>query len=87
MSAFRPLCYAFALVAVLGVVSAGEVQAPAQTQASPTPPASSSTKLGGENDAEKHLRRTACLKDARARRLVGAQRSAYVRNCLENADS
>ena len=85
MSAFRPLCYAFAfaLLAALGVVSAGEVFTPAQTQSTPPAPLPPATKMSGDNDAEKHARRTACLKDARARRLVGAQRTAFVRNCLD----
>ncbi|HEX4151084.1 MAG TPA: hypothetical protein VHY75_02620 [Steroidobacteraceae bacterium] len=30
----------------------------------------------------RHARRTACLKDAKHKRLVGAQRTAYVKNCM-----
>ena len=85
MFASRPLFYAFALVAVLGVGYASEVHAP--TQAKPAAAVTPSPKPGSENDAEKHVRRTACLKDARAHKLVGAQRTAYVHNCLGGANT
>jgi hypothetical protein len=32
--------------------------------------------------AEKHAKRTACLKDAKSKKLVGAQRTAYVKDCM-----
>jgi hypothetical protein len=36
-----------------------------------------------DNDAPaKHARRTACLKDAKARKLVGARRTAFVKDCM-----
>jgi hypothetical protein len=36
-----------------------------------------------DNDAPaRHARRTACLKDAKARKLVGARRTAYVKDCM-----
>ncbi len=36
-----------------------------------------------DNDAPaRHARRTACLKDAKAKKLLGAQRAAYVKNCM-----
>jgi hypothetical protein len=37
----------------------------------------------GQSDAaEKHAKRTACLKDAKSRKLVGAQRTLYVKDCM-----
>jgi hypothetical protein len=37
----------------------------------------------GQSDApEKHAKRTACLKDAKSKKLVGAQRTAYVKDCM-----
>ena len=83
MSPSRLFFHAFSLLALLGVGHAGELRAP--TQANPAPAVSPSPRPGGENDAEKHVRRTACLKDARAHKLVGAQRTAYVHSCLGNA--
>jgi hypothetical protein len=36
-----------------------------------------------DNDAPaRHARRTACLKDAKSKKLVGAQRTAYVKDCV-----
>ena len=36
-----------------------------------------------DNDAPaRHARRTACLKEAKARKLVGARRTAYVKDCI-----
>ncbi len=36
-----------------------------------------------DNDAPaRHARRTACLKDAKAKKLVGARRTAYVKDCM-----
>ena len=80
----RPLSIMLALAAALfGAVYAGEVQPPPQPAASPAPGAAQTS----DEDAEKHLRRTACLRDARARKLVGAQRAAFVKGCLENTAS
>jgi hypothetical protein len=32
--------------------------------------------------AEKHAKRTACLRDAKSKRLVGAQKTAFVKECM-----
>jgi hypothetical protein len=42
------------------------------------PPAGSAA----DNEAAaKHAKRTACIKEARAKKLVGAQKTAYIKNC------
>jgi hypothetical protein len=33
------------------------------------------------SDAAKHAKRTACLKDAKSKKLVGAEKNAFVKNC------
>jgi hypothetical protein len=39
--------------------------------------------LAGRSDAaEKHAKRTACLKDAKSKKLVGAQKTAYLKDCM-----
>jgi hypothetical protein len=38
--------------------------------------------VAGNADAAKHAKRTACLKDAKSKKLIGADRSAFLRNCL-----
>ena len=49
------------------------------TPAPPTPlPASDA------DAAARHAKRTACLKEARAKKLVGADRTTFVKNCLAN---
>ena len=53
----------------------------------PAPAAQPPTAAGSsiDNDAPaRHARRRACLKDAKSRKLVGAQRDAYVKNCVGN---
>jgi hypothetical protein len=48
-----------------------------------TSPAAQFADASGQSDApEKHARRTACLKDAKSKKLVGAQRTAYVKDCM-----
>jgi hypothetical protein len=32
--------------------------------------------------AAKHAKRTACLRDAKAKKLVGAEKTAFLRNCI-----
>jgi hypothetical protein len=40
------------------------------------------TGTSADNDAAaKHAKRTACLKEARAKKLVGAQKTAYIKDC------
>ncbi len=45
----------------------------------PAPVAASGT---GNDDAAKHAKRTACLKDAKTRKLIGANRSAFLKDCI-----
>jgi hypothetical protein len=53
--------------------------APAAT-ASPAPAGGAST---ADNEAAaRHAKRTACINQARAKKLVGAQKSAYIKNCV-----
>jgi Tfp pilus assembly protein PilE len=41
---------------------------------------------GNQSDAaEKHARRTACLKDAKSKKLVGAQKTAFLKDCMSDA--
>jgi hypothetical protein len=57
---------------------------PAAPPASAQPPAAQAQPPAAtpDNDAAaKHAKRTACLKQARAKKLVGAQRTAYVKDC------
>jgi hypothetical protein len=35
----------------------------------------------GDAAAKKHAKRTACLKDAKSKKLVGADKTAFLKNC------
>jgi|HubBroStandDraft_1064217.scaffolds.fasta_scaffold845659_1 hypothetical protein len=59
-------------------------EAPASTPAEPAKPAAPATTppSSADNDAAaKHAKRTACLKQARAKKLVGAQKTAFIKDC------
>lgn len=82
-----------ALAVVLGCRMAAAAGAPGGGAARPSaplptmpslPPKSSPMAASPiDNDAPaRHARRTACLKDAKSKKLVGAQRTAYVKDCV-----
>jgi psiF repeat len=48
--------------------------AAAGAAATPAPPPSS--------DAAKHAKRTACLKDAKAKKLVGPEKTSFIKSCI-----
>jgi hypothetical protein len=56
--------------------------APAATApAKPSPPPAAATSP--DNDAAaKHAKRTACVTEARTKKLVGAQKTAYIKECV-----
>jgi psiF repeat len=47
---------------------------PAAAKPAPAPPTGDA--------AAKHAKRTACLKDAKAKKLVGAEKTAFLKNCI-----
>jgi hypothetical protein len=81
---FSAMSVCLLLLAVVGPTSVADAQsevAPAPPAATPRPPAAP-TGTNADNDAAaKHAKRTACLKEARAKKLVGAQKTAYVKDC------
>lgn len=94
MRAFLPAILAsLALASVMGGrpvalaagISAAKSPAPASPASTATPRPAPAPAAGSsiDNDAPaRHARRTACLKDAKSKKLVGAQRDAYVKNCV-----
>jgi hypothetical protein len=51
------------------------------------PPATATAPAGGassaDNDAAaRHAKRAACINQARAKKLVGAQKTAYIKGCI-----
>ena len=77
-----------AMTVCLLVLAVGSVASTAAAQDEPAAPAAparpplAATAAGPDNDAAaKHAKRTACLKQARAKKLVGAQKTAYIKDC------
>ncbi len=58
--------------------AAGSAAAPPASAAVTTPASAAADNAA----AARHARRTACLKEARAKKLLGAQRTAFVKNCV-----
>jgi hypothetical protein len=57
--------------------------AASQTPAAQTPTASSPPASASAGDAAaKHAKRTACLKESKARKLVGAEKTAFLKECI-----
>jgi hypothetical protein len=52
--------------------------APAGAKPTPAPPAAPPSA----DAAAKHAKRTACLKDAKAKKLVGAEKTSFLKTCL-----
>jgi hypothetical protein len=72
------------LVPVLMGATAADIDAPASQAARPaaaSDPAPPAADAGSSDAAARHARRAACLKEARAKKLVGADRNAFVKAC------
>ena len=78
-----------ALCLTLSVIA---IQASPQTAAPPPavpagPPtaavATPAAIAAADEAAAKHAKRTACLADARAKKLIGAEKSAYLKSCID----
>jgi hypothetical protein len=74
------LSAATAAVCLSLTVASGNADAPAAVKPAAAAPAASSA-----NDAAaKHAKRTACLKDAKNKKLVGAEKTAFLKNCIDS---
>jgi hypothetical protein len=56
----------------------------AATAATPADAAPSPAPVAGDA-AAKHLKRTACLKEAKTKKLIGAEKTAFLKSCIESA--
>ncbi|HEX3603980.1 MAG TPA: PsiF family protein [Steroidobacteraceae bacterium] len=70
---------ASALCLCLAVLAA-HAAAPQASAPAATPP--SATQVANEA-AARHAKRTACLKEARTHKLVGADRTAFIKRCID----
>jgi psiF repeat-containing protein len=57
------------------IAAATPAATPAATAPSPAPVASDA--------AAKHVKRTACLKEAKTKKLIGADKTAFLKSCIE----
>jgi hypothetical protein len=80
---------AVALLIALSALAGGwssAASSPAATAPPPTaatPPAPPSSASSADNEAAaRHAKRTACINQARAKKLVGAQKTAYIKGCI-----
>jgi len=76
---------ALAALAGLGAWAAPDAPSnvPAPAAAAPATPVSAGSPSSGDNEAAaRHAKRTACIKQARAKKLVGAQKTAYIKGCI-----
>jgi len=74
-----------ALSALIGARSWAAPEPP--TRVTPAAAASASVPAGGNSSADneaaaRHAKRTACINQARAKKLVGAQKTAYIKSCV-----
>jgi hypothetical protein len=58
----------------------GDSSAPATAKT--TSPAASPAPSSSGDAAAKHAKRTACLKDAKTKKLVGAKKTSFLKNCI-----
>jgi hypothetical protein len=71
---------ASAALLVLLVTSAWGLSPADKSNAAPPAPQTAPSPDG--DAAARHAKRTACLKEAKTRKLVGAQKSAYLKACF-----
>ena len=76
---------AVALLIALSALAGSWAAEPPATAAVPpaaaTPPAPGTANADNEA-AARHAKRTACINQARAKKLVGAQKTAFIKGCI-----
>jgi hypothetical protein len=68
------LCLSFLVLAALPATP--QVSAPEATSPS-------ATQQVANDAAARHARRTSCLKEARARKLVGTEKTVFLKHCID----
>jgi hypothetical protein len=69
-------------VALTAPQSDSPASAPAAVAAPPAAKTAPSGTTADGDAAAKHAKRTACLKNAKTKKLLGAQKSAYIKDCI-----
>ena len=73
---------ALGLCLVLLTVQRAITQTAAPAPATAPSAATASAAPTANDAAAKHAKRTACLKDAKTKKLVGAEKSAFLKDCI-----
>jgi hypothetical protein len=76
-----PLMSGFAAAPALSTDTPGTAAPAATVPAAANAPAAANPAPSGDA-AAKHAKRTACLKDAKAKKLVGAEKTEFLRSCM-----
>jgi hypothetical protein len=78
-----PLMSGFAAAPALSTDAPGTAAPAATVPAAANVPAAPNPAPAPSGDAAaKHAKRTACLKDAKAKKLVGAEKTEFLRSCM-----
>jgi hypothetical protein len=75
------MAFAASALCLISMVFAG-LPATSQTPA-PSAPQSPAIASAGNDAAAKHAKRTACLRETKTRKLVGAEKTAFLKNCID----
>ena len=78
------LCLGLFLLAALRATPETPAPPSAATPSAATPSAATpSAAQVANDDAAKHAKRTVCLKEAKIRKLVGADKTTFIKNCMD----
>jgi hypothetical protein len=74
---------ALCLIILVFAVRPAASQTPAPSTAAASAPSTAAASAPAAGDAAaKHAKRTACLQETKARKLVGAEKTAFLKNCI-----
>jgi psiF repeat len=74
------VCLALSLAGV-GLYAQSPAPQPTVLPAAATPAVPAASPTTGSDAADRHAKRTACIKDAKTKKLHGPDRTAYIKNC------
>jgi hypothetical protein len=61
---------------------AAHTHTPSSTPSAPTPATQSAGDDNASDAAARHAKRTACVKQAKIKKIVGAERNTFIKNCV-----
>jgi hypothetical protein len=70
-------------LSALGLGFLTQAAQPVTPPAAAAPATTASSPAAVSDAAAKHLKRTACLKEAKAKKLIGADKTAFLKSCIE----